>query len=144
MTGWMGSAYSHLMEGVTQFGTTLKFASQEDEDAAMYDYAIHLKYEEENRWGGDDMDTAGPFNPKPSDWSDTDLSRAPVIFADKARSDIFQQFKDEYKHIMTMLDEQPSEEEDDDDKFILYIFGKNGKIFRCFYDAIGLLHSKFC
>ena len=84
MMWWIGSAYFHLMEGVPQFSATLKFASQEDEDATMYDYAIHLKYKEENRWGGDDMDPAGPFNPKPSDWSDTNLSRAPVIFVDKA------------------------------------------------------------
>ena len=54
------SKFSNL-EGRLQFGTSLKFASREDEEAAMRDFLFHEREEEENL--EDDLSSGGTFNP---------------------------------------------------------------------------------
>ena len=129
------------LEGRLQFGTSLKFASREDEEAAMRDFLFHERVEEEKF--EDDLSPGGGFNPKLSEWKDSDLSKPPDVFVDKARTDIYNQFKDEHDHVINMIEELPFEG-DDHEKVAKYLFGKDSKVYRCFHDAISLPHNKFC
>ena len=132
------------------FGEEL-FGSFLDREAAMRDYASYEGgYLQPNEldYYADDPEL-NDFPPKLSDYSDVDLSAQPAVFVDKARSELYEQFQDEYFSIMEFLDERPAGEGGDGvdertSKAVDLLLGPNSPIYRVFHDAIKMPYQKFC
>ena len=130
----------HDSNGILDFGTSLQFDYEEDQAAAMQNFPFCM---EEGDYVTDNKDSTGAFNPKVSDWKDADDSEKPSIFIDKAHTNLYGQFQDDFYHITGMIKALPTEG-NETDKTIHLFLGKNSKVYRCFHDAIGLPHDMFC
>ena len=90
------------------FGNSAKFDDVEDCQAAMADYKFnnnqggYINYSNalDNRFHDDDNSA---FPPKILDYQDADITKEPLDTVDKARFDIFNQYKNEYKLIRGVI-----------------------------------------
>ncbi len=147
------------LESVTDLlgcGEGLAFKSQNDRDAAMKDFHDG-SMAEEDYFSDDDSPTVG-FPPKLSDYRDANFATHPGITVDKARTDIFGQYKNEYSFISGMIYKLPALREDvspedegggashDEqiDKVANLLLGPESKVYRLFQDALSLPYQKFC
>ena len=103
--------------------------------------------DDDDCWLDDDDESIGAFPPKLSNYVDANTSIHPTVTVDKARSDIFSQYKCEYGFITEMIKKLPGGAEDDEeggiDKLINLLLGQNSKVYLVFYDTIGLPYHKF-
>ena len=79
---------------------------------------------EEGDYVSDNKDSAGVFNPKVLDWKYADDSKKPSIFINKARTNLYSQFQDEFYHVTGMIEALPAEG-NETDKIIHLFLGKN-------------------
>ena len=90
------------------FGDSTEFEDEEDRQAAMADYELDNTQGDyiNNSDALDDLfdeDDSCAFPPKLSEYQDADMTVEPVISMDKARFDVFIQYKNEYKLIRGMI-----------------------------------------
>ena len=94
----------------------------------MQDFAFYTT-EEGGCFADDDSEPPGAFNPKVSDWNDVNDSIKPSIYVDKARSNLFKQFKSEFTHHIIELIKALPTEGDETTKITHLFFGKDSKIY---------------
>ena len=124
-SNWVFNDNEDEDSNIINFGTTLMFDSDEDQAAAMQDFAFCTT--EEGDYFLDNNESSGAFNPKVSNWNDTDDSTRPSIYVDKAQTDLFKQFNSEFTHITEMINALPTEG-DETMKITHLFFGKDSKI----------------
>ena len=86
-SNWVFNDNENEDSNIINFGTTLMFDSDEDQAAAMQDYAFNTT--KEGGYISDNEERLGPFHPKVKDWKDVDISTKPSLFMDKARTNLY-------------------------------------------------------
>ena len=101
-----------VVQGLCDFGDDLVYANEVDRRAAMADYEFdnakgaYINYQE-NDFDSFDFDdpkmSSSKFPPKISEYISADMSVQPGITMDKARGDIFTQYKLEFQMVTDMI-----------------------------------------
>ncbi len=109
-----------ILRGFMTFGEGITFKSSEDEAAAMEDVAFNSRSNDNAyirpgdiapEWMDDLDDNVIGFPPKISSYNSADFSKHPTVTVDKARTQIFKQFKSEFYYVITMVGELPGKDD---------------------------------
>ena len=143
------------IRGLENWGDCLIFTCEEDREAAMRDYQFQKSMEEgivpgDNKEEGYFNNKDNPsysFPPPLSDYESADMSIQPGITVDKARTDLYIQFKKEFNAIRGMIAALPGEGgvggEIGQEKIATLLLWPDSPVYRVFFDVLGLDFAMF-